>query len=111
MKTERRHELQANQLAEFLTDVSEKAKPYAKGLLGVALAALVIVCAYLYLSKRAAADEGASWDKAMQASASRNQEALRSVIKEYPNKPAAICSQLLLANIQLGQGIGGLFAQ
>jgi hypothetical protein len=111
MKTERRHELQSNQLAEFLTDAGEKAKPYAKGLLGVALAALVIVCAYLYLSRRAAAEEGASWDSAWQAISSRNEDDLRTVISKYPNKPAAIWSQLVLADIELGRGVAGLFAQ
>ena len=111
MKTERRHELQANQLAEFLTDVSEKAKPYAKGLLGVALAALVVVCAYLYLSRRSAAEEGESWNEAWQAIGSRDDEGLRNVIKKYPDKPAAMWSQLVLADIELSRGVSSLFGQ
>ena len=36
MKTERRHELQTNTLAEILNEAGENAKPYAKGILGVA---------------------------------------------------------------------------
>src|SRR5260221_4683612 len=111
MKTERRHELQANQLAEFLTDVSEKAKPYAKGLLGIALAALVVVCAYLYLSRRSAAEEGESWNEAWQAIGSRDDEGLRTVIKKYPDKPAAMWSQLVLADIELSRGVFSLFGQ
>jgi Tetratricopeptide repeat len=111
MKTERRHELQANQLAEFLTDVSEKAKPYAKGLLGIALAALVVVCAYLYLSRRSAAEEGESWNEAWQAIGNRDDESLRTIIKKYPDKPAAMWSQLVLADIELSRGVSGLFGQ
>jgi hypothetical protein len=111
MKTERRHELQANQLAEFLTDVSEKAKPYAKGLVGIALAALVVVCAYLYLSRRSAAEEGQSWNEAWQAIGSRDDEGLRNVIKKYPDKPAAMWSQLVLADIELSRGVASLFGQ
>jgi hypothetical protein len=111
MKTERRHELQANQLAEFLTDVSEKAKPYAKGLLGLALATLVVVCAYLYLSRRSAAEEGESWNEAWQAIGNRDDDGLRTVIRKYPDKPAAMWSQLVLADIELSRGVAGLFGQ
>jgi tetratricopeptide (TPR) repeat protein len=111
MKTERRHELQHNSLVDILADVGENAKPYAKGLLGVALAALVVVCAYLYLSKRAEAEEGASWDKTWQAIDRQDMEGLREVVKTYPNKPAAIWSQLVLADMELSSGVTKLFVQ
>jgi tetratricopeptide (TPR) repeat protein len=111
MKTERRHELQHNSLADILSDVGENAKPYAKGLLGVALAALVVVCAYLYLSKRAEAEEGASWDQTWQAVDRQDMEGLREVVKAYPNKPAALWSQLLLADMELSSGVSKLFVQ
>jgi hypothetical protein len=111
MKTERRHELQSNELADFLTDVGEKAKPYAKGLLGVALAALVILSAYFYLSQRAHSEDAQSWNDAWQAIDSRSDELLREVIKKYPNKPAALWSQLVLADDELSRGVAGLFAQ
>lgn len=111
MKTERRHELQSNELADFLTDVGEKAKPYAKGLLGVALAALVILAAYFYLSQRARSEEAESWNEAWQAIDTRNDELLREVIKKYPNKPAALWSQLVLADDELSRGVTGLFSQ
>lgn len=111
MKTERRHELQHNELADFLTDVGEKAKPYAKAILGVALAALVILCAYLYLNKRAESEEALSWDEAWTAINSRSQGALREVIDKYPNKPAAHWSQLVLADIELSRGETSLFSR
>ncbi len=111
MKTERRHELQANQLAEFLTDVGEKTKPYATMILGLALAALVIVCVYLYLSKSAAAEEGLSWEQAMQAASAGDKEGLRSIVATYPNKPAAMWSQLILADRELNDGVDRLFTQ
>jgi hypothetical protein len=111
MKTERRHELQHNSLVDILADVGENAKPYAKGLLGVALAALVVVCAYLYLSKRAEAEEGASWDQTWQAIDRQDMEGLREVIKSYPNKPAALWSQLVLADMELSSGVTKLFMQ
>jgi tetratricopeptide (TPR) repeat protein len=111
MKTERRHELQHNSLAEILSDVGENAKPYAKGLLGVALAALVIVCAYLYLSKRAEAEDGASWDQTWQAIDTQDMEGLREVVKAYPNKPAALWAQLVLADMELSSGVSKLFTQ
>ena len=111
MKTERRHELQSNQLADFLTDVGEKTKPYATMVLGLVLAALVIVCVYIYLSRSAAAEEGASWEQAMQAASSGDTEALRGVITNYPNKPAAMWSQLILADRELNDGVNRLFTQ
>jgi tetratricopeptide (TPR) repeat protein len=111
MKTERRHELQANQLAEFLTDVGEKTKPYATMILGLALAALVIVGVYFYLSKSAKSEEGLSWQEAMQAANSGDAEGLRSVVANYPNKPAALWSQLILADRELNDGVNRLFTQ
>ncbi len=111
MKTERRHELQANQLAEFLTDVGEKTKPYATLILGLALAALVIVCVYLYLSRSASAEEGLSWEQAMQAASIGDKEGLRSIVTSYPNKPAALWSQLILADRELNDGVDRLFTQ
>ncbi|HKD36624.1 MAG TPA: tetratricopeptide repeat protein [Pirellulales bacterium] len=111
MKTERRHELQSNELADFLTDMGEKAKPYAKGLLGVVLAALVIVLAYIYLTQRAKSEDAQSWNEAWKAIDSRNDDDLRDVIKRYPNKPAALWSQLVLADDELSRGVAGLFAQ
>ncbi len=111
MKTERRHELQHNELADFLTDIGEKAKPYAKGILGVVLAGLVILCAYLYLNKRAEAEEGESWNDAWIAISNRDQDRLREVIAKFPNKPAAHWAQLVLADIELSRGETSLFAQ
>ena len=111
MKAERRHELQHNELADILVDFGEKVKPYAKLMLGLALAVVVIVCAYLYLAHRAKAEESAAWNQAWKAIEIQDSDGLRKIVKDYPNKPPALWSQLVLADLELSRGVGNLFTQ
>ncbi len=115
MKTERRHELQHNSLAELMTDVGENAKPYAKAVLGILLAAVVVFGTYLYLSKRSDAEEGASWDRTWQALGNsdpvKQSEELRAAADKYPDKQAGLWAQLALADMELNRGVAELFTE
>ncbi len=115
MKTERRHELQTNSLAEILNEAGENAKPYAKGILGVALAALVIFGVYLYLSKQADAEVASGWDQTFQAMGQRNPtealEGLRAAADAHPNKPSGVWAQLVLADTEFDLGVQRLFTE
>jgi hypothetical protein len=115
MKTERRHELQHNTLADMMADVGENAKPYAKAILGVLLAGIVVFGTYLYLSKRSEAEEATSWDLTWQALSSQDQakqmELLREASDKYPDKQAGLWAQLTLADLELNRGVTLLFSE
>ncbi len=71
MKTERRHELQHNALADKLTYVIGVIEPYSRAILGVvlAVAALLFVWAYLSVRDQEFAEKG--WDSFFQAFGAR----------------------------------------
>ena len=52
MKTERRHELQNNELAAWLTVWIEKIQPYLKTVLGVLILGLVIILGIFIVQNR-----------------------------------------------------------
>jgi tetratricopeptide (TPR) repeat protein len=115
MKTERRHELHSNWLADFLDDFSENVRPYSNVILGLTIAVLVVLGTYFYLSKRAQADEADSWDKTWHALSRDNFQAmiedLRATSEAYRDKPAGMWSQLVLADVELDNGVTTLFLE
>jgi tetratricopeptide (TPR) repeat protein len=68
MKTERRHELQTNSLADHLGKWIVVVKPYAS-IVGIAVAGVLIVTvAWQYIAAKAAANDGQAWDEFSTAS-------------------------------------------
>ena len=61
MKAERRHELQHNELADWVAEVVERLKPYSRAIAGVAVAAAVLLTAYVVLSSRAERKQSTAW--------------------------------------------------
>jgi len=109
MKTERRHELHTNWLADRLGEAAETSKPYAKGVVGVLVATVVLIAAYEYLSWRSTAESVAGWNDVWSALENRSQseqmDALRKVVDNYPSTPAGIWAQLRLADDDLELGV------
>ncbi len=52
MKAERRHELQHNELADWLAATAERLRPYSRAILGVTIAAVVLLLAYYLITSR-----------------------------------------------------------
>lgn len=113
MKTERRHELQQNELADWLGDSVRTAKPYWRALLGVTLAIVILLVCYYLISGNTARKETRAWDAyltALSASTPQGvQDDLAKVIEEYPKANAGHAAQVALADLQLNEGINGLF--
>ena len=62
MKTERRHELETNQLADSLGHWADAIRPYANSIL-VGILALVVAAAVYRAQRRTAAETAAAWDE------------------------------------------------
>jgi hypothetical protein len=104
MKSEKRHELQKNELADWLGNHAEGASEYFWPVVGgiVAAFALAVGIAW-YLNTR---DQAASsaWDKYYQAHAEKERDAeLAKVTKDFPDSAAALWAQLALADDNVAQ--------
>lgn len=112
MKTERRHELQTNTLADALGHTVDQVKPYSQFLVGGVLAVIVIVGVVKFLSVRSQSEQVDAWNTYLHATtsnASESAEDLNRLIQQYPSTPAAQFAHLSLADQSLSDGIGQLF--
>lgn len=110
MKTERRHELQTNQLADALGRATESAKPYAKVALGVVVAVAVIAVAVWYLNQQAEATRAEGWDRYFAAQSSNDPEAMQAVADQFRGTSAGHWALLQLADQHLRTGASALFS-
>jgi hypothetical protein len=84
MKSERRHELRENDLADSVEQLSERLRPYVTPILSVAIGVLVLVFVGLFVSSRWEATRSESWDTCLSALVTGDQEGFREVILRYP---------------------------
>ncbi len=107
MKNERRHELQHNDLADWIAKKFKAIEPYSKSLLAIAIAACVIFFAYSFISGRAKDRETAEWDHF-----DGTEEELNGVVQRHaPGTSVGDTSHLALANLDLRRGIRSLFME
>jgi hypothetical protein len=109
MKSERRHELQHNELAEWLFSTAKAIKPYQNVLLAAALLVVVALASYTVWSRMAAAQTAQAWDEVNAAIESGDVARLAKVVEDYPNSNVAHMAALVLADSNLGQGCNQLF--
>ena len=108
MKTDRRHELQTNQLANWLGQYVELAKQYQKG---IAAAVLLIVAAAIagsVISQQQATRARAGWKEYFLAFGDRSAQELGTVAESYIGSIASAWAKQAEADIQLAEGIDEL---
>lgn len=111
MKTERRHELARNELADWIGDKIEALKPYSTALTATALALVVAVFAFVLWSRKGEARRAKGWQEYFTANQSvkEGDDDLLKVIDDYPYTPAALWARVSIADRQLAKGIDQLF--
>jgi predicted negative regulator of RcsB-dependent stress response len=113
MKAERRHELQHNELADWLAATLERLRPYWRAILGVTIAALVLLAAYYMFSTRAQKKQSVAWDRYIRAISASTPDAstteLEETVERFSKTPAAVWAEATLADVELGDGIALLF--
>lgn len=111
MKTERRHELARNELADLIGDKIEALKPYSTALTATALAVVVAVFAFVLWSRKSEARRAKGWQEYFTASQSvkEGDDDLLKVIDDYPHTSAALWARVSIADRQLAKGIDQLF--
>ena len=109
MKTERRHELQHNTLADALGNVVEGVKPYQQIILGCILAGVVVFGVVRYLSMRSTSDQAEGWNSYLRATANQDLDALSDLAERSAGTPAGNWALLYLGDQRLEEGIEQLF--
>ncbi|HTQ38893.1 MAG TPA: tetratricopeptide repeat protein [Pirellulales bacterium] len=113
MKAQHRHELQTNQLAVWLEHSGQRLKPYARAIVGVLVAAAIVLAVYTYLgsverrANVAASDQFVSGLDALEGGMTAE---LQRTIDDYRGTQPATLAQLVKAEILLDNGANALYA-
>jgi len=104
MQSDRRHELETNDLADSASVLVERFRPYL-GTIGLAAAAALIgMLAWTIVDSRRAAAREESWDACLAAMATGQAAALDAVAARYEGTPASQWARLVTADGLLDQG-------
>ncbi len=109
MKSERRHELQHNTLADGLIKTAELLKPYQNMIMGGVIVVLLIMVGYSWWARESEAQSMQAWDELNAVVDSGNMSKLAGVIDTYSGTSVAHMAAVVLADFHLGEGCGQLF--
>ena len=109
MKSERRHELQHNTLADWLVNSAETIKPYQNMLFAALVVIVIAVAGYTWWSRESARQTTQAWDALNSVLEGGNVTKLAQVIEDYPNTTVADMAAVVLADYRLGAGCDQLF--
>lgn len=111
MKSERRHELEQNSLAQWLASFLPIVRPYFNAILAAALIAAVGFIVYGWWSSYALARSSKAWDAYFNVftSDASNPSDFEKVAEEYPRSDVAQWALLTAADVRLHNGTGLVF--
>ena len=109
MKSERRHELGHNELAEWLNGGIESIKPYVNTILGVIVLVFVLAVGTTWYVHRSAVESAEAWDGYYNALSAGNPDELAAVAADYPRSRAARWAEAVAADMHLNSGCNQLF--
>ncbi len=109
MKTDRRHELQTNVLADWIGKHLQQVQGYSKTILAVILLVIAAAIAGTFLAQNQSAQSQASWNQFFQAFGERDPEALEIVAATNQGTTAGLWARLAEADLKLAEGIGDLY--
>ena len=109
MKSERRHELEQNELADWLGDSVASIKPYTNVILGVVLGVLIVIVGGTWWIQQSQVKQAESWDAFYTALSSSNLADLGDMVEEYPDSKAADWARAVAGDMHLTAGCNQLF--
>jgi hypothetical protein len=110
MKSERRHELQHNVLADWLVTTAETIKPYQNIVVTAVLVVLAVFAGYTLWTRMAADQTANAWSAVSTALDTGDLSSLTKVVDDYPNTSAANMAGVVLADNYLAGGCNRLFS-
>ncbi|MHC4179272.1 MAG: YfgM family protein [Planctomycetota bacterium] len=118
MKGERRHELERNELADWLARAFEKIKPYQNAILGGVLLVSVIWVGYAWWYWPSAGSRVMAWDTFHRVSWRLSQGVrtptesaadFEDIAADYPDTEVALWARVMAADLHLAEGCDTLF--
>jgi hypothetical protein len=110
MKTQRRHELQTNELADYLGTHLQRIQPYSTHLMVGVIALAVLLAGSVYYITKQRAKRGISWTDYFDAIGARDARSLEEVGKLHNGTKAALWAQQSAGDIKLATGAGSLYS-
>jgi hypothetical protein len=110
MKSERRHELQHNSLADALGDWTVKLKPYSRMISGAVVLLLVLGVAVAWVSGKGERRVAEGWDEYFDAINNLDRVGLTEVAEKYAGTSVAPWARIVAADLALNEGTSQLFA-
>ena len=109
MKSERRHELQHNALADWLVRSYEAIQPYGNTIFSVLALVLLVLAGWLWWTRQSANDRVTAWGDLFQAQNTGDAATLNEIAAKYQGSEAANWAALASANLSLASGAEQLF--
>jgi hypothetical protein len=113
MKTERRHELKHNELADALGSEIDYLRPYYKTIVGALIAVAVVGVTIAILANQRSANNAAAWGSFYDVVADGNSEKmpakLDSLAKAYSGTAAGAWAELAAGDLELQSGAAKMF--
>lgn len=109
MKSERRHELQTNYLADHLGTAVSTGKPYATYVIGGLVVAVFAALAYGIYASQASKASAAAWGDYYFNIGSGDAEIFQQVAQDHPGTAAALWSKQAWADNKLLAGLDSLY--
>jgi hypothetical protein len=109
MKTERRHELEANELAIRLGKITEAIQPRARAVVAGIVAIVAIVLIIQYSGSTSSTRQTEGWDRYAAATSSGDTFELDSLGEEFKRAPVGSWARLVLADQYLSTGVRETF--
>lgn len=109
MKTQRRHELQTNELADYLGRHIQQIRPHAKALSIGAVALVAMILGYLYFASQHASQSGSGWSDYFTAFGDRSADRLEEAATRHAGTTAGLWARQAAGDIKLASGAGLLY--
>lgn len=108
MKSERRHELETNELADWLGHATERVQPYLKTILAGVLVAVLVLAGRALMAGNSQKQRDESWTALFGSMKLRDPDAVRDVAKLYPRTTAAPWAYQTAGDLGLEKGANQL---
>ncbi|EMI54577.1 tetratricopeptide repeat protein [Rhodopirellula sallentina] len=109
MNSERRHELQENELAHALDKINKRIDPYSKPIAAAVAAGFIGLLGWGFYSSTQTEKRSDATYQLIEGSIRGDSEILAAVAASYPNTPMAAWSRLYQGSQKMGAGMNALF--
>jgi len=109
MKSERRHELQHNALAEWMIGAVASIKPYTNAILAVLLLTAVVAVAAVLWVQRSHGQAAGAWESFYNALDNESPFELDDAAQQYADQPAGHWAGVVAGDLHLARGCSVLF--